>query len=57
MTPFTIRKLLVETLPVPAIDPFVIASGEARAARSILVTINSIGLGAGACLPPVTREE
>ena len=53
-------------LSVPTVDPFVIASGEVRATRSIEVEVQlralesgalEHGFGEGACLPPVTRED
>jgi L-alanine-DL-glutamate epimerase-like enolase superfamily enzyme len=46
----------VEPLSVPTLDPFVISSGVVHATRSILVRIGD-GLGEGACLPPVTKED
>jgi L-alanine-DL-glutamate epimerase-like enolase superfamily enzyme len=46
----------VEALSVPTLDPFVISSGTVHATRSILVRIGD-GLGEGACLPPVTKED
>lgn len=53
-------KVVVSQLSVPTADPFVIASGEVRATRSVLVRVEldgAWGLGEGACLPPVTRED
>ena len=51
-------------LSVPTVDPFVIASGEVHATRSVLVRVEvrrgqhtAMGLGEAACLPPVTRED
>ncbi len=54
----------VSALEVPTVDPFVIASGEVRATRSVLFEVELegprgvfAGLGEGACLPPVTKED
>ena len=55
-----VERIEVEELSVPTADPFVIATGEVRATRSVLVraTVNgNVGLGEGSCLPPVTRED
>ena len=54
-------RVTVEPLSVPTRDPFVISSGEVHATRSVLVRVmlddGTVGLGEGACLPPVTRED
>jgi L-alanine-DL-glutamate epimerase-like enolase superfamily enzyme len=56
----------VEALSIPTVDPFVIATGEVRSTRSVLVRAElraeggkktALGLGEGACLPPVTKED
>ena len=60
-----VEQLTVEPLSVPTVDPFVIASGQVKATRSVLVQVTlidskgarQVGLGEGACLPPVTRED
>ncbi len=65
MRSFTIIEIKAALLSVPTSDPFVIASGEVRATRSVLVTAkirskfneDATGLGEAACLPPVTRED
>ena len=63
--PARIESLTVEALSVATVDPFVIASGQVQATRSVLVTVTlsddagakQIGIGEGACLPPVTKED
>lgn len=53
-------QVSAEPLSVPTADPFVISSGRVHATRSVLVTVTldgHVGLGEGACLPPVTRED
>lgn len=63
--PVRVESVTVEPLSVRTLDPFVIASGEVNATRSVLVRIvlldplgnRQLGLGEGACLPPVTRED
>lgn len=65
MKPARIESLTVEALSVPTVDPFVIATGQVQATRSVLVRVTLTddtggrqhGLGEGACLPPVTRED
>ena len=60
-----VESLTVEALSVPTVDPFVIATGQVQATRSVLVRVTltndlgarEVGLGEGACLPPVTRED
>lgn len=59
-----IEELAVRALSVPTRDPFVIASGAVTATRSVLVEVAVAragrverGLGEGACLPPVTKED
>ncbi len=60
-----VEAITVEALSVPTVDPFVIATGQVQATRSVLVraTLSNAagnretGLGEGACLPPVTRED
>jgi L-alanine-DL-glutamate epimerase-like enolase superfamily enzyme len=59
-----LRALSVAPLSVRTIDPFRIASGEVHGTRSILVQatlerggVTASGMGEGACLPPVTRED
>lgn len=55
-----IEDLQVEELSVPTADPFVIATGEVNATRSVLVRIRvdgHTGLGEGSCLPPITKED
>lgn len=61
----TLERLQAQALSVPTVDPFIIASGEVRATRSVLIRAtvrradgrSSTGLGEAACLPPVTRED
>lgn len=58
--PSPIERLEVSALCVPTADPFVIATGEVNATRSVLVRATAggqTGLGEGSCLPPVTRED
>ncbi|MBS1149802.1 MAG: Mandelate racemase/muconate lactonizing protein [Myxococcaceae bacterium] len=63
--PVRVEELTVEPLSVPTVDPFVIATGQVQATRSVLVRVTlsdeagrrQQGLGEGACLPPVTRED
>ncbi len=63
--PARIEAITVEALSVPTVDPFVIATGQVQATRSVLVRATlvdetgaqQVGLGEGACLPPVTRED
>jgi len=59
-----IEEVSVRALSVPTHDPFVIASGAVTATRSVLVEVavardgrRERGLGEGACLPPVTKED
>ena len=60
-----VEAISVEPLSVPTVDPFVIATGQVQATRSVLVRVTladeaggrQVGLGEGACLPPVTRED
>jgi L-Ala-D/L-Glu epimerase len=63
--PVRVEAISVEALSVPTVDPFVIATGQVQATRSVLVRVTlsddagqkQQGLGEGACLPPVTRED
>ncbi len=65
MKPVQVESITVEALSVPTVDPFVIATGQVQATRSVLVRVTLLddegnrqtGLGEGACLPPVTRED
>lgn len=65
ITPVRIESIDVTPLSVPTVDPFVIASGQVQATRSVLVRVvlrgsdgrKEMGLGEGACLPPVTKED
>lgn len=64
MSPVRVVSLSVEPLSIATVDPFVIASGEVRSTRSVLVRAELrgagqavAGLGEGACLPPVTKED
>jgi L-alanine-DL-glutamate epimerase-like enolase superfamily enzyme len=56
-----VASLEARALSVPLVDPFVIASGQVDATRSVLVTVRlasgEIGLGEAAALPPVTQED
>jgi L-Ala-D/L-Glu epimerase len=55
-----VERIEAVALSVPTADPFVIATGEVHATRSILVraTVDGhVGLGEGSCLPPVTKED
>lgn len=56
-----LTALTAAPLSVRTVDPFVIATGEVHATRSVLVraTLEGgfLGLGEGACLPPVTVED
>ena len=56
-----IERVEGAALSVPLLDPFVIASGRVDATRSVLVRVyvdgGIVGLGEGAALPPVTRED
>jgi L-alanine-DL-glutamate epimerase-like enolase superfamily enzyme len=58
---FRIESIDVRALSVPLVDPFVIASGRVDATRSALVRVTlasgEVGIGEGAALPPVTRED
>jgi L-alanine-DL-glutamate epimerase-like enolase superfamily enzyme len=58
---FRIDSMDVRALSVPLVDPFVIASGRVDATRSALVRVRleggEEGMGEGAALPPVTRED
>ena len=58
---FRIESIEVRALSVPLVDPFVIASGRVDATRSALVRVRLAsgekGIGEGAALPPVTRED
>ena len=63
-SPVTLVDLAVTPLSVRTVDPFRIATGMVDATRSILVEATltrgktvMIGLGEGACLPPVTAED
>lgn len=64
LSTITLRDLEATPLSVPTVDPFVIATGQATATRSVLVRATvacegrtAVGLGEGSCLPPVTRED
>jgi L-Ala-D/L-Glu epimerase len=55
-----IERIEAFELSVPTADPFVIATGEVNATRSVLVKalVDGVeGLGEGSCLPPVTKED
>ena len=56
-----IERVESVALSVPLVDPFIIASGRVDATRSVLVRVyvdgGIVGLGEGAALPPVTRED
>jgi L-alanine-DL-glutamate epimerase-like enolase superfamily enzyme len=58
-----IHSISVLPLAVPLRDPFVIATARVDVTPSVLVRVDAtldgkrvVGLGEGACLPPVTRE-
>lgn len=58
-----IRSVTASRLAVPLVDPFVIATARVDVTPSVLVRVELehaggvvVGLGEGACLPPVTRE-
>lgn len=62
--PVTLVELTASVLSVHTVDPFRIATGMVNATRSILVEVHlqrgtqrMVGLGEGACLPPVTAED
>jgi L-alanine-DL-glutamate epimerase-like enolase superfamily enzyme len=66
MRPVVIDSVVSRALSVPTAEPFVIATGQVHATRSVLVEVvlvdlgdgrMSCGLGEGACFPPVTRED
>ena len=61
MPAFTLASLDGAALSVPLRDPFVIATARAFATQSVVVTARlatgEVGLGEGAALPPVTRED
>jgi L-alanine-DL-glutamate epimerase-like enolase superfamily enzyme len=66
MRPVVIESVFVHELSVPTVGPFVIATGQVQATRSVLVQVvlrdrddrrTATGLGEGACFPPVTRED
>lgn len=66
MRPVVLDALVARALSVPTMDPFVIATGEVHATRSVLVQVvlrdagdgrTATGLGEGSCFPPVTRED
>jgi L-alanine-DL-glutamate epimerase-like enolase superfamily enzyme len=64
MRPVRVESVRARPLSVPTADPFVIATGQVQATRSVLVTVTvsdgereEVGLGEGACLPPVTLED
>ncbi len=66
MSRVRIASLTVEALSIRTVDPFVIATGEVHATRSVLVKAElreeggratALGLGEGACLPGVTKED
>ncbi|MBL8952687.1 MAG: hypothetical protein JNK82_18045, partial [Myxococcaceae bacterium] len=53
-------RVKATALSVPTHDPFVIASGQVHATRSVLVEVELdgfTGYGEGSCLPPVTKED
>jgi len=59
-----IDALRVRPLSVALLEPFVIATGRVDATRAVEVEAEvswrgerAVGLGEGACLPPVTRED
>lgn len=58
-----IRSVTASRLAVPLVDPFVIATARVDVTPSVLVRVELehedgvvVGLGEGACLPPVTAE-
>jgi L-alanine-DL-glutamate epimerase-like enolase superfamily enzyme len=60
----TVESLTARPLGVPLLEPFVIATGRVDATRAAEVEVHvtaggrrARGLGEGACLPPVTRED
>ncbi|MEW5742506.1 MAG: enolase C-terminal domain-like protein [Myxococcota bacterium] len=66
MRPVVIDSVVSRALSVPTAEPFVIATGEVHATRSVLAKVvledlgdgrRSQGLGEGSCFPPVTRED
>ncbi|GMU61597.1 MAG: dipeptide epimerase [Myxococcaceae bacterium] len=66
MRPVVIDSVVSRALSVPTADPFVIATGQVQATRSVLVEVvledlgdgrKSKGLGEGSCFPPVTAED
>jgi L-alanine-DL-glutamate epimerase-like enolase superfamily enzyme len=66
MRPVLVDSLVARALSVPTVDPFVIATGQVHATRSVLVEVvledlgdrrTAKGLGEGSCFPPVTRED
>jgi L-alanine-DL-glutamate epimerase-like enolase superfamily enzyme len=59
-----IESLTAQPSSVPLLEPFVIASGRVDVTRAVEVEarvevagVRATGLGEGACLPPVTRED
>lgn len=66
MRPVVVESVVARALSVPTAEPFVIATGQVHATRSVLVEVvledagdgrRATGLGEGACFPPVTRED
>ena len=61
MASTTIRKVTVEPLSIPLLEPFAIATGSVSSARNVLITIGlqdgSIGYGECAPFPPSTGES
>ena len=61
MSRTTIRSITVETLNIPLLEPFTIATGSVSDARNVLITITlddgSVGYGESAPFPPSTGES
>jgi len=61
MASTTIRKITVEPLNIPLLEPFAIATGSVSSARNVLITIGlqdgSVGYGECAPFPPSTGES
>lgn len=61
MASTTIRKVTVEPLNIPLLEPFAIATGSVSSARNVLITIGlqdgSVGYGECAPFPPSTGES
>ncbi len=61
MSRTTMRNITVESLNIPLLEPFTIATGGVNEARNVLITITlqdgSIGYGESAPFPPSTGES